>query len=451
MGATRSYAFVVAQGRLRDEFPGGREMGLSGLECEGSDFFRRLSPGFREEESTGGPSVAAVRRKTVRFARVLLQTVGMPVRPNPIRWVLSCFQFSGRTPHLREVPLLLLKCGVWGFLTGPLCTAFFMLIGGHNPLVLVRDPVVLLWSCATGVVWALTFYIFLGLGNTWLKAKLAGYPCAIAKTISAVYSIAASSFSFVLAVSINKWMGGTVIRMEMHYFWQVVLLDGIIGGILALVIGAFIQLKGQVQKAQAELSLKEIETARAQALALQSQINPHFFFNTLNTISALVDDDPATAKRMIGSLSDMFRYTLGCTQAESVPLDQELRFVRDYLAIEQARFRKRLRVELPEGPMPDVRVPGLVLQPLVENAVKHGIARRIEGGLISVRVAQGADRTRVSVRNTADDPDPGEPERLYRHGHALENVRARLRLFTGRQEPLSVAWNPEWTEFSFEI
>ena len=92
-----------------------------------------------------------------------------------------------------------------------------------------------------------------------------------------------------------------------------------------------------------------------------------------------------------------------------------------------------------------------MLQPRVENAVTPGIARRIEGGLISVRVAQGADRTRVSVRNTADDPDPGEPERLYRHGHALEIVRARLRLFTGRQEPLSVAWNPEWTEFSFEI
>jgi LytS/YehU family sensor histidine kinase len=147
----------------------------------------------------------------------------------------------------------------------------------------------------------------------------------------------------------------------------------------------------------------------------------------------------------------MFRYTLGCSHMESVGLDQEMQFVRDYLSIEQSRFRKRLHVELPEGPLPDLRVPGLVLQPLVENAVKHGIARRIEGGTVSILIVKEGSGTRVSVRNTADDHEFAAGPNLYRAGHALENVRARLRLFTGRQDPLRIAQNTEWTEFSFEI
>ena len=95
---------------------------------------------------------------------------------------------------------------------------------------------------------------------------------------------------------------------------------------------------------------------------------------------------------MIGRLSDLFRYTLGCSHADAVTLCEEVQFVRDYLSIERARFRKRLRVELPEGQLPDVRIPGLVLQPLVENAIKHGIAPLIEGGSVRVevqRVRQG--------------------------------------------------------------
>jgi two-component system LytT family sensor kinase len=259
----------------------------------------------------------------------------------------------------------------------------------------------------------------------------------------------ASSVAFAIAVTINTHMGGGLVHFEVPYFWQMLVIDGIIGGVLALVIGAFVKLKMQVQQTQSELSLKAIETARAQALALQSQINPHFFFNTLNSISALVDDDPDAAKQMIGRLADMFRYTLGCTHTEAVGLDQELQFVRDYLAIEQARFRRRLRVELPAGLMSDIRVPGLILQPLVENAVKHGIARSIEGGTISIEVERTDGGTRISVRNTSEHAS--EPASLYRTGHALENIRARLRLFTGLEDPLHIVWNAEFTEFSFVI
>jgi sensor histidine kinase YesM len=346
----------------------------------------------------------------------------------------------------------LLKCTIWGIISGPFFAIFFSAWSGTDALALLfRSPAPLLWTMATGVVWALTFYIACGLGNVYLRSWISGYPNSIIRPIIVVYNTVACSLAFVVAVSINSRLPGVSMQIPTPVFWRIVIVDGLIGGILALVIGAFVKLRMEVERVQAELRLKEVETARAQARALQSQINPHFFFNTLNTISALIDDDPADAKRIIGRLADMFRYTFGCTHTETVELGQELQFVRDYLAIEQSRFPKRLRIEMPPGPLPDIRVPGLVLQPLVENAVKHGIARRIEGGTVSVHVMQGDTGTRVSVRNTADDHEFVAGADLYREGHALENVRARLRLFTGRQEPLLIAQNTGWTEFSFEI
>jgi LytS/YehU family sensor histidine kinase len=248
------------------------------------------------------------------------------------------------------------------------------------------------------------------------------------------------------------------VRFEVPNFWQIVAIDGILGAILALVIGAFIKLKLQVETTQAALRAREVlqsqlaeETARAQALALQSQINPHFFFNTLNTISALVEIDPRAAQQMIGRLSDMFRYTLSCTHTGPVGLEEEVQFVRDYLAIEQARFRRRLSVELPEGLLSDIRVPGLVLQPLVENAVKYGIAQRLDGGTVSVRVERKGPSARISVRNSSNPDNAFAHANLFRPGHALENVRARLRLFTGVAEPLIFSTGDDWVECSFSL
>ena len=153
---------------------------------------------------------------------------------------------------------------------------------------------------------------------------------------------------------------------------------------------------------------------------------------------------------MIGRLADLFRYTLGCSHADAVTLGEEVQFVRDYLSIERARFRKRLQIELPEGQLPNVRIPGLVLQPLVENAIKHGIATLIDGGSVRVRVQPSSAGFRVSVRNTADEQALPELAAMFRPGHALEIVRARLRLFTGEAEPLQVNRGVDWVEFSFE-
>ena len=367
-----------------------------------------------------------------------------------MRWVLSLFRMRGGPPPLREFPELLAKCVVFGAITGPLWGAFFTSFADPSAaLRIFTSPSSLLWSAITGVIFALSFFVACGLGNAWLRGIMVGYPASIVRTVYVVYNSFAASFA--CAVSLGIVMHLPIgVHIEIPFFRQIVVVDGLIGAALALIIGAFMKLKFQVEDSQAKLRELAVTASQAQTRVLQSQINPHFFFNTLNTISALIEDDPAAARQMIGRLADLFRYTLGCSNTDAVTLSEEVQFVRDYLSIEHARFRKRLRVEMPEGQLPDVRIPGLVLQPLVENAIKHGIAPLIDGGSVQVQVRPSKEGVRVSVRNTADERALPELAAMFRPGHALDNVRARLRLFSGEAEPLQVSRGADWVEFSFE-
>ena len=110
-----------------------------------------------------------------------------------------------------------------------------------------------------------------------------------------------------------------------------------------------------------------------------------------------------------------------------------------------------MKLELPENPNPGIQVPGLILQPLVENAIKYGIAPRIEGGTVAIRVEPAGAAVRITVRNTSDGEPLPDERSLYKPGHALENVRARLRMFTGQANPLVIATGFGYTEFGFEI
>jgi signal transduction histidine kinase len=377
-----------------------------------------------------------------------------------MRWVLSVFRFRLRRGPLtlREIPVMLLKAAIFGAVTGPFWAAFFALFGGlSNALQIFETPSAVFWSSVTGVVFSICFFIACGMGNGYLRRYVKDYPPAILRVIYVVYNAVAASLACAVSFEIIELLPSGV-HIVIPFFWRIVAIDGVIGAVLALIIGAFVRLKLQVEDSQTklreqELAVRELAIAasQAQSRALQSQINPHFFFNTLNTISALIEDDPVAARQTIGQLADLFRYTLGCTHADAVTLSEEVQFVRDYLSIESARFRKRLRVDLPEGVLPDVRIPGLVLQPLVENAIKHGIAPLIDGGSVSVSIARSAAGFRVSVRNTADEHALPELAAMFRPGHALDNVRARLRLFTGVAEPLSVDRGAGWVEFSVTL
>jgi len=174
----------------------------------------------------------------------------------------------------------------------------------------------------------------------------------------------------------------------------------------------------EVQAAELEKSLTE-----AKLQALQMQLNPHFLFNTLHAISSLVHKDAEAADRMISRLSDLLRYTLESTTSHEVPLHQELQILDRYLEIEQTRFGSRLTVVKQIAPEAlSVPVPNLVLQPIVENAIKHGIEPHARPGVINVSASRQDNTLVIEVR----DNGKGLKEGPQREGVGISNTRARL-------------------------
>ena len=164
----------------------------------------------------------------------------------------------------------------------------------------------------------------------------------------------------------------------------------------------------------------------ARLTELQSRIRPHFLFNTLNSAIALVRAEPAKAEALLEDLSDLFRHAL-VEQGESATLAEEIQLAQRYLAIEQVRFGERLQVQWVIDPDANAaRLPPLLLQPLVENAVKHGVEPNARGGKLRITTERRGARAIVRIANTlAPDAAPGATRG---HGMALDNVRARLAL-----------------------
>ncbi len=179
---------------------------------------------------------------------------------------------------------------------------------------------------------------------------------------------------------------------------------------------------------QRRSSRLETQLVKAQLTVLKMQLHPHFLFNALNSISALMHRDVEAADRMITQLSDLLRLSLEKDDRHQIPLRQELKFLSRYLAIEEIRFHDRLRVELdiPRDCL-GAQVPKLVLQPLVENSIRHGIAVSSAAGQVAVRARRRGDRLDLQV---ADD-GPGLVGVEVREGVGLANTRARLEQLYG--------------------
>ncbi len=191
-----------------------------------------------------------------------------------------------------------------------------------------------------------------------------------------------------------------------------------------------------------------IDTRDAELRALKAQINPHFLFNSLNSITALTTSDPDRAREMCIRLSDFLRNTLGLGERESVAWHEELDLAQAYLDVEQIRFGTRLQVEvLVDQDCADCLVPPLVLQPLIENAVKHGIATMVDGGTIRVESRVRDGRLEVSVEN-GFDPESPTPRR---HGLGLRNVRTRLETRFGTAAHVAVGSHDCRFRAEFEV
>ena len=184
---------------------------------------------------------------------------------------------------------------------------------------------------------------------------------------------------------------------------------------------------------------RQSEMARALHLAelrlLKSQLNPHFLFNALNTVRSLIADNPSRAQSAVTRLANTLRYTLSSRQDELVTLAQELAIVADYLEIESMRFEDRLRIE---SHVPDdaagVRVPVMLLQTLVENAIKHGIAELPAGGLLRISAILQNEMLLLEVEN----PRPPAPLPAAHEGVGLRNAHDRLRLLFGARASLEL-------------
>jgi sensor histidine kinase YesM len=214
-----------------------------------------------------------------------------------------------------------------------------------------------------------------------------------------------------------------------------------------MAVGYYRQLR---EKERAEQELRSLAT-QAELKALKAQINPHFLFNTLNTIAALIHADPAQAEATVERLGEMLRYVLASSERGQVSLEEELAFVDDYLAIERARFGERLRVTRQTDPRAlSISVPSLILQPLVENAIRHGCGN--DGDIaLTICVRFLSDEVSISIL----DQGPGMPAG-YRigdgPGHGLRNVDERLRKTYGAGYGVEVADNyPQGTVVTVRI
>jgi two-component system LytT family sensor kinase len=197
----------------------------------------------------------------------------------------------------------------------------------------------------------------------------------------------------------------------------------------------------EAREREIQIALLSEQLAGARFAALQGQLNPHFLFNTLNTIAVLVrDGERAGAAQIVEQLSDVLRRTLSRHTEHAVTLEEELDLVRQYLAIEQARFSDRLRPSMDvDESLASAAVPSFALQHLVENAIRHGIARRSDAGVLKVTVRRDGNTLQMSI---ADDGPGATSDAFNQKGHGLESTRERLSGLYGGRGSLAVEPRP---------
>ena len=212
----------------------------------------------------------------------------------------------------------------------------------------------------------------------------------------------------------------------------ILFLNGTVSGLLIIAIWTALYFsyhffrrytQAEVEKWKLEATLKE-----AQLAGLRTQINPHFMFNALNNIRALILEDGHKARSMLTHLSDLLRYSLAETQHERVSLKTDLETIEYFMALHSIQFEEKLRfeTEIEEG-LQEAKVPPMLIQLMIENAIKHGIAQQAEGGIIQLSIAKDQEKLSIAVKNTGtlDQAEKGSTEST---GVGIQNIKNRLAL-----------------------
>lgn len=272
------------------------------------------------------------------------------------------------------------------------------------------------------------FYAFVCLAPWYLCRVLPLGPSQMPKLLlnHTATAVIAALIWIVLAKVLALGLSRRFARFDEQFSPQLPLVFGVGVLLYLLAVALHYVLLSLESSKEAETREQEARTMakEAELKALKMQINPHFLFNSLNSISALATVDGVRAREMCIKLSDFLRSTLNLGEKKSISLREELALAKAYLDVEQVRFGARLRVELnTDAGCNDCVVPPLFLQPLVENAVKHGIAGLVDGGTIRLEARCQDGRLHVTIQNEFDPDAPA----ARRHGLGLQNVRNRLR------------------------
>ena len=276
--------------------------------------------------------------------------------------------------------------------------------------------------------------------NNWLRSSLLHIP------ISILLSGIATALGYVVVWLYWDWPIGMPFSFErMGRFVVGNFSEGIgIYLLIALTSYAFSYYR-QYREGQLKTLQLEAQLSHAQLQALKMQLQPHFLFNTLHSISALLNKDPVAARKMITRLGDFLRLTLENSGSQEVTLQQEMEFLSCYLEIERIRFQDRLVTRMDvDLPTLLAKVPNLILQPIVENAIRHGIAPRSTPGLIEIEAKQQNGTLRIQVR----DNGPGLSKHrtsdiLFKKGLGLANTETRLERLYGAAHLFDLSNNPE--------
>ena len=263
---------------------------------------------------------------------------------------------------------------------------------------------------------------------------------ATSAVLSALWT--AAGYGYIYGVVCLPWTAKYSIALILALSW----LNGFTLFIGWLCIYFFYHLFERLNRLQVEQLRLAANVKEAELRALKSQVNPHFLFNSLNSLRALIDEDAPRAREAVTRLANMLRYSLQSGQLETVPFEDELRIVEDYLALEQIRHEDRLRVRWDIAlEARGVSVPPMLLQTLVENAVKYGIGTRREGGELGITARLDGTALNIRVTNPGDFAEPARPAAARAGsstGVGLRNASERLRLLFGEHATLTLLSEP---------
>jgi len=272
--------------------------------------------------------------------------------------------------------------------------------------------------------------------QTWRRSVLAHIPAVLA--VTALHAVLTVSLRMPILTAYGRdamWWSSFQELFFLNFDWEMMTYWAVVGASHAYDFHR----ESQAQK----LAAAQLQTRLAEASlqSLQRQLHPHFLFNTLHSISALIPRDPEAADAMLGQLSDLLRLTLDRIGTQELPLKEELDFVQKYVEIERTRFGDRLQVDFDIAPETlDAAVPNMLLQPLVENAIRHGIARKVGGGRVEITARRNDGDLCLMVRDTG--PGLAEAQPGLSKGVGLANTRSRLEHLFGERHSLDFSEPP---------